>query len=57
MLSFLTVPIWEALVWANIVVGGAWAIYCLYRDLTGPDRFAADESSYSNGPPGPASND
>jgi hypothetical protein len=39
MLSFLTPDIFEGLIWAVILIGGAFAILRLLRDLTGPPRW------------------
>jgi hypothetical protein len=39
MLSFLTPDVFEGLVWAVILIGGAFAILRLLRDLTGPPRW------------------
>ncbi len=49
MLEFLTPDIFNGLIWASILIGGALAILRLYRDLTRPLPRDRD----SSGPPGP----
>jgi hypothetical protein len=49
MFDFLTPDIFNGLVWASILIGGALAILRLYRDLTRPLPHDRD----SSGPPGP----
>lgn len=49
MLEFLTPDIFNGLIWASILIGGALAILRLYRDLTRPLPRDRD----SSGPGGP----
>ncbi len=44
MLDFLTPEIFDGLVWAVILIGGALAILRLIKDLTGPPRWPDDSS-------------
>ena len=39
MLDFLTPEIFDGLIWAVILIGGALAILRLLKDLTGPPRW------------------
>jgi hypothetical protein len=49
MLQFLTPQLFEGLIWAVILIGGALAILRLVRDLTGPPRWPKDDEEV---PPG-----
>lgn len=51
MLDFLSPELFEGLIWAVILIGGALAVLRLVRDLTGPPRWP--EEAESSGPPGP----
>ena len=54
MLNFLTPELFETLVWVVVFTGGAWALYRLYRDLSGPPRWPKDDPAPpSSGPHGP----
>lgn len=55
-MNFLTPQLFDSLIWAVIMIGGALAVLRLYRDLSGPSRFQDDDgvsAHASNGPPGP----
>ncbi len=49
MLDYLTPQLFDSLIWAVILIGGALALLRLYRDLTRP--LPPDDDS--SGPPGP----
>lgn len=52
MLNFLSPELFDTLVWVVIFTGGAWALWRLYQDLTGPPRWPRDDAS---GAPPPSS--
>ncbi len=54
MFQFLTPEVWDGLVWAVILIGGALAILRLYRDLSGPPRFREPAESDDPAAPGSA---
>ena len=43
--DFLTPGVFDALVWAVILIGGALAILRLYRDLSGPPQYVDDAAA------------
>lgn len=55
MLTFLTPELFDTLVWVVIFTGGAWALWRLYKDLSGPPRWPVGDRTPppSSGPPGP----
>lgn len=51
MLNFLTPELFDTLVWVVIFTGGAWALYRLYTDLTGPPRWPKNDPPPTSSPP------
>lgn len=49
MFSFMTPDVFVGLIWAVILIGGAFAILRLLRDLTGPPRWPDDEEAQPGG--------
>jgi hypothetical protein len=49
MFNFLTPELFDGLVWAVILIGGALAILRLARDLTGPPRWPAEDDAPDSG--------
>ena len=56
MLNFMTSDVFAGLIWAVILIGGAFAILRLLRDLSGPPRWPEDEEAPPGGGPPTAGN-